>query len=175
RSTSTSSGMVNIVVSFELGTDPDQATIDVNNRVAAAEALLPEEVRRQGVTVTKRQSNILQVINIYSETPQYDDVYVSNYALLNVIDELKRVPGVGDASLFGPKDYSMRIWLSPDKLAEYGLTTTDVIAAIREQNSQFAAGKFGAEPSPKDQVYTYTVTTDGRLTTAEEFGDIILR
>jgi multidrug efflux pump len=175
RSTSTSSGVVTINVSFELGTDPDQAAINVNNRVTAAEARLPEEVRRQGISVQKQSSAILQVVSLSSDNPLYDDVYISNYALINIIDELKRIPGVGQASLFSQKDYSMRIWLSPDKLAQYNLTTNEVAAAIREQNSQFAAGKFGAEPSAKEQVYTYGVSTQGRLTEVSQFEDIILR
>jgi multidrug efflux pump len=175
RSTSTSSGILTINVSFELGTDPDQAAINVRNQVTAAEARLPEEVRRLGLTVQKQSSAILQVISLSSDNPQFDDVYISNYALINIIDEIKRIPGVGQASLFGQKDYSMRVWLSPDKLAQYNLTAADVAVAIQQQNSQFAAGKFGAEPSTGDQVYTYAVSTQGRLTTAAEFENIILR
>jgi multidrug efflux pump len=175
RSTSTSSGVVSINVSFDLGTDPDQAAINVRNQVTAAEARLPEEVRRLGITVAKQSTAILQVVSMTSDNPEFDDVYISNYALINVIDELKRVPGVGQASLFSQKDYSMRVWLNPEKLAQYNLTAPDVAVAIREQNSQFAAGKFGAEPNTADQVYTYSVATQGRMTTAEEFGEIILR
>ncbi|MEY4641812.1 MAG: hypothetical protein RLZZ227_1806 [Pseudomonadota bacterium] len=175
RSTSTSSGVVTINVSFELGTDPDQAAINVRNQVTAAEARLPEEVRRLGISVQKQSTAILQAVSLTSDNPEFDDVYISNYALINVIDELKRIPGVGQASLFSQKDYAMRVWLSPDRLAQYDMTVTDVAAAIREQNSQFAAGKFGAEPSPPDQVYTYSVSTQGRLTDAAEFGEIILR
>ncbi|HEY0961489.1 MAG TPA: multidrug efflux RND transporter permease subunit [Pseudomonadales bacterium] len=175
RSTSTSSGVVSITVSFDLGTDPDQAAINVRNQVTAAESRLPEEVRRLGISVAKQSTAILQVVSLTSDNPEFDDVYISNYALINVIDELKRVPGVGQASLFSQKDYSMRVWLNPEKLAQYNLTAPDVAGVIREQNSQFAAGKFGAEPTPADQVYTYSVSTQGRLTTAEEFGEIILR
>ncbi|MDT8399547.1 MAG: multidrug efflux RND transporter permease subunit [Pseudomonadales bacterium] len=175
RSTSTSSGLLNINVSFELGTDADQAAIDVSNRVAVAEARLPEEVRRQGINVRKQSSTILQVVTLSSTNPQYDSVYMSNYALLNVIDELKRINGVGDVSLFGQQDYSIRIWISPDKLAEYDLTSVDVTNAIREQNSEFAAGKFGAEPIPTDQAYTYSVATQGRMSDVEDFENIILR
>jgi multidrug efflux pump len=175
RSTSTSSGVLTISVSFELGTDPDQAAINVRNQVTAAEARLPEEVRRLGLTVQKQSSAILQVISLSSNNPQFNDVYISNYALINIIDEIKRIPGVGQASLFGQKDYAMRVWLNPDKLAQYNLTAPDVAVAIQQQNSQFAAGKFGAEPAPADQVYTYAVSTQGRLTTAAEFENIILR
>ncbi len=175
RSTSTSSGTLRLMVSFEIGTDPDQAAIDVNNRVKAAEARLPEEVRRQGVKVEKRSSNILQVITMASPEGRYDSVFISNYALLNVIDELKRVPGVGDASLFGAKDYSMRIWLRPDKLAQYDLTPSQVAAAIREQNAQFAAGQFGQEPMEGTTAFTYSVSTQGRMIEPSEFENIILR
>jgi len=175
RSSASSSGQLSLTVTFEIGTDPDQATIDVNNRVQAAEARLPEEVRRQGVTVKKRSSSILQVVTLYSPDGRYDPIYVSNYALVNVLDELKRVPGVGDASLFGAKDYSMRIWLRPDKLAQLGLTPSDVADAIREQNSQFAAGAFGQEPIADGPDFTYTVTTRGRLVEASEFENIIVR
>ncbi len=175
NSVSSSSGTVRVIVSFEIGTDPDQATIDVNNRVKAAESRLPEEVRRQGVRVQKRSSNILELVALFSEDGRYDSVYISNYALLNVIDELKRIPGVGDASLFGAKDYSMRIWLRPDQLAQYDLTPTQVAAAIREQNSQFAAGRFGQPPTGEVHAFTYSATTQGRLVTPEEFEQIILR
>jgi hydrophobe/amphiphile efflux-1 (HAE1) family protein len=174
-STSTDAGTVQITVTFEIGTDPDQATIDVNNRVQAAEARLPEEVRRQGVQVEKRSTNILQVVALSAPEGDYDTVFISNYALLNVIDELKRVPGVGDARLFGAQDYSMRVWLQPDKLAQYDLTAGDVADAIREQNRQFAAGSFGAEPTDANLAFTYRVTTQGRLTSPEQFGEIILR
>ncbi|WP_439859761.1 efflux RND transporter permease subunit [Pseudomonas sp. MBLB4136] len=166
---------MSLSVYFQVGTDPDQATIDVNNRVQAALAKLPEEVRRQGVRVEKKSSDILQVVNLFSPDGSRDPVYISNYALINVIDELKRLPGVGDARQFGSKDYSMRIWLRPDKLAQFNLTPSDVVAAIREQNSQFAAGSFGQQPLQQEQDFTYTVTTQGRFTDPEEFENVILR
>ncbi len=175
NSTSSSSGVVSINVSFEVGTDPDQATINVNNRVKAAESQLPEQVRRMGVTVEKRSSNFLQVVTMSSTKEQYDSVFVSNYALINVIDALKRVKGVGNATLFGAKDYSMRVWIQPDKLVPYGLTTTDVVEAIREQNSQFAAGRFSQEPVNDYQVFTFSAITKGRLKTEEEFANIIVK
>lgn len=175
QSISSDSGSLSLSVTFEIGTDPDKATIDVNNRVQAAMARLPEEVRRQGIQVQKRSSSILQIATIYSPDDRFDAVYLSNYALLNVIDDLKRTEGVGDATLFGAKDYSMRIWLRPDLLAQYDLTPVDIAAAIREQNSQFAAGRLGEEPAPDTQAFTYTVTTRGRLVSAEEFENIILR
>ena len=175
RSTSTGSGTLNITVTFAIGTNPDQATINVNNRVQRAMALLPQEVQRQGVQVQKRTSSILEVIAMSSPDGRYDTIFISNYALINVIDELRRTPGVGDASLFGAADYSMRIWLRPDKLAQYSLTPSDVATAIREQNNQFAAGRFGEEPQKNTTVFTYSVTTQGRLSDPKEFENIILR
>lgn len=175
ESTSTDAGSLQIIVTFEMGTDPDQATINVNNRVQAGLPRVPQQVRDQGVRVESRSTNILMVPVLYSPEGSHDTLFISNYALLNVIDELVRLPGVGDASLFGSQDYSMRIWIYPDKLAEYGLTTTDLATAIREQNAQFAAGELGAEPSLPDQAFTYTVTTRGQLSEPEEFEKIILR
>lgn len=174
-SNATSSGYLTIGAVFEIGTDPDQATIDVNNKVQAATSKLPSEVTKQGVTVEQKSNSILQVITMRSTTDKYDTVYVSNYALLNVLDEIKRIKGVGSASLFANQDYSMRIWLSPDKLADYNLTPQDVIAAIQEQNSQFAAGQFGQQPMGEYQPYTYSVNTKGRLVDEKEFGSIILK
>lgn len=175
RSTSSDSGQLTLTVTFEIGTDPDQATIDVNNRVQAALARLPEDVRRQGVTVSKRSSALLQVISMFSPTGQYDPIYVSNYTLLNVLDELKRTPGIGDATIFGAKDYSMRVWLRPDKMAQYGFVPDDISAAIREQNSQFAAGQLGQEPLREAQSFTYTVKTLGRFVEPRQFEEIVLR
>ncbi len=175
ESTSTDSGSLQITISFEMGTDPDQAAINVNNRVQAATARLPQQVRNQGVRVEARSTNLLMVPVLFSPHGQRDVLFMSNYALLNVLDELVRIPGVGDASLFGAQDYSMRIWLSPDKLAQYALTPSDVAAAIREQNAQFAAGSLGAEPSPAGQAFTFSVTTRGQLADAAEFESIILR
>ncbi|WP_447589559.1 efflux RND transporter permease subunit [Aquipseudomonas campi] len=174
-SNSAASGAMSLSVYFEVGRDPDQATIDVNNRVQAALAKLPEEVRRQGVKVEKKSSDILQVVTLYSPDNSQDPVFISNYALINVIDELKRLPGVGAVNQFGSKDYSMRIWLRPDKLAQYDLTPTDVVNAIREQNSQFAAGSFGQQPLQVEQDFTYTVTTQGRFKDPKEFESVILR
>ncbi len=175
QSTNSSSGSMQLSVTFALGTDPDQATIDVNNRVQRATSTLPEEVTRQGVTVAKRSTSILGMVAMFSKDPRYDRTYVGNYALLNVVDELKRIPGVGDASVLGSVDYSMRIWLRPDKLAEFNLTPTEVAAAIREQNAQFAAGRFGDEPTDKSVAFTYSATTQGRLPDKQAFEDIILR
>ena len=174
-SSATSSGYLTIGAVFDIGTDPDQATIDVNNKVQAATAKLPAEVTKQGVTVEQKSNSILQVISMQSTSEEYDTLYVSNYALLNVLDEIKRIKGVGSATLFANQDYSMRIWLSPDRLAEYNLTPQDVIAAVQEQNSQFAAGQFGQQPMDEYQPYTYSVNTKGRLVDEKEFGEIILK
>lgn len=175
QSSSTSSGSLSINIYFTNETDPDQATINVNNRVQAVMSSLPQEVQRQGVTVDKRSSNILAVYSLFSDFPAHDTTFIANYAAINILEELKRVPGVGDATLFARQEYSMRIWLSPDKLTKYNLTPAEVIALVQEQNSQFAAGFFGQEPVRKDLDFTYTVTTQGRFTTPEEFGNILVR
>ncbi|WP_090708558.1 MULTISPECIES: multidrug efflux RND transporter permease subunit [unclassified Beijerinckia] len=175
QSTNSSAGTMRLTVTFRIGTNPDQATINVNNRVQRAVSILPAEVTRQGLIVNKQSSAILALVTMSATDKRYDSIFVSNYALLNVIDELKRVPGVGDASLFGAKNYSMRIWLRPDKLAQYNLTPGDVAAAIREQNAQFAAGRFGEEPSQNDLAFTYSVNTEGRLPDAKAFEDVIIR
>ncbi|MFH7321001.1 efflux RND transporter permease subunit [Desulfurivibrio sp. D14AmB] len=175
ESTSTDAGMLMITVTFEMGTNPDQAAINVNNRVQAATARLPQRVRDLGVRVEARSTNILMVMVLSSPDGRYDPIYISNYTLLNVIDELSRLPGVGNASLFASQDYSLRIWLQPDKLARHGLTPSDVADALREQNAQFAAGQLGGEPAPPGQAFTYTVTTPGQFSTPEEFAGVILR
>ncbi|MCX5496048.1 efflux RND transporter permease subunit [Kaistia dalseonensis] len=175
NSISSSSGSLRLIVTFATGTDADQATINVNNRVQRAVAALPAEVQRLGVTVNKQSSSILAVVALTSNNPQYNSIYLANYALLNVIDEMKRTPGVGDATLFSRENYSMRVWLRPDKLAQYGLTTDDVSNAIAEQNQQYAAGRVGDPPTAGKLSFSYAVTTDGRLPDAEAFGNIILR
>lgn len=175
ESTSAGSGRTSITVTFKIGTNPDQAAIDVNNRVQAALAKLPAEVRQYGVTVQKRSSAFLQVIAMYSPDESIDSVVISNYALVNVIDEIRRIPGVGAVSNFVAQDYAMRVWLRPDRLAQLNLTPSDVSSAISEQNAQFSAGKVGAEPMETPAEFTYTISTQGRLETVEEFENIILR
>jgi HAE1 family hydrophobic/amphiphilic exporter-1/multidrug efflux pump len=175
NSASAGNGALNMTVTFAIGTDPDLAAINVSNRVQSALANLPEEVRRQGVQVSKRSMSFLKIIALDSDDPRFDSVFVSNYALLNVVDELRRIPGVGDVQIFGSKDYSIRVWLRPDVLAKLGLTPGDVAEAIREQNAQFAAGRIGEEPMTGPVDFTYSVTTQGRLTSPEEFGKIVLR
>jgi len=174
-STASSTGSLTINVYFKIGTNADQATINVNNRVQAALNKLPSEVQAQGVTVRKRSSNIIKLVTLVSPKQSYDQIYLANYALVNVIDELKRVEGVGDASLFGTLDYSMRIWMNPDQLAKYNLTPADVIHAVSQQNAQFAAGRFNQTPSESSQAYTFTISTKGRLDKVDEFEKIILK
>jgi len=169
------SGRLSINVYFEVGTDPDSAKIDVNNRVQAALAKMPDQVQRQGVVVGERSPSILMFIMLQSPNKTYDNIYLSNYALLNLVESLKRVNGVGDARIFGAKDYSIRIWMDPLKLSKYSLATTDVIAAIREQNNQYAAGKIAAEPIANKQMYTYTIQTPKRFEDPEQFGNIVIR
>ncbi len=172
---SSGAGMGTINVYFALGTNPDMALVNVNNKVNLAQTLLPAEVRNQGVSVTKRSPSFLQLLCLYSEDDRYSDIYLANYLEINILDEVKRVEGVGDASTFGPSDYSMRIWLKPDIMGKYGLTVTDVANAISEQNQQFAPGRLGNTPSPADNMMTWQIDTLGRLTSVEEFENIILR
>jgi HAE1 family hydrophobic/amphiphilic exporter-1/multidrug efflux pump len=174
-SNSSSNGLVQIQVTFEIGTSVDDATINVSNRVKQVESRLPLEVRRQGVTVERGSSSFLQVLAFYSPDGSRDDLFISNYVTLNVLDELKRLPGTTNVQIFGAKDYAMRIWLKPDRLAQLKLTPGDVVAAINEQNAQFAAGKVGATPIGPKQDLVYTITTQGRLADEKEFGEIIVR
>jgi hydrophobe/amphiphile efflux-1 (HAE1) family protein len=175
NSTSGSNGIAQIQVTFDIGADADKAALDVNNRVKQAEPRLPEEVRRQGVTVQKGSSAFLQVLAFYSPDSRYDNLYISNYVTLNILDELKRVPGTTNVQIFGAKDYAMRIWVRPDRLTQLRLTPNDIIRALTEQNAQFAAGKIGQSPSGGPQELVYTVTTKGRLSEPREFEDVIIR
>lgn len=175
QSTSSGDGSYTLTVTFEIGTDLDQAQVLVQNRVAIAEPQLPEEVRRQGVTVTKRSSNIILVISLTSEDPTMDTLFLANYAKLRLQDELSRVPGVGEVTIFGTANYSMRIWLHPQKMKARGMTAGDVIAALAEQNVQVAAGQIGQPPTPAGNPFQYTVTVPGRLSQAEEFENIIVK
>lgn len=175
-STSTNAGVVSIQLAFEIGSDVDQAAVTVNNRVKQVEARLPEDVRRQGVVVEKGSSSFLQVLAFYSPDKSMTDLDTSNYVNLNVIDRLKRIPGTTNVQIFGAKDYAMRIWLQPDRLAAMQVSIPEVLAAIREQNSQYAAGKIGATPiADNDQQLVYTVVAPERLSTPEEFSNIIIR
>ena len=174
-STSGNDGTLNMQVTFEVGTDPDIAQVNVQNRVALAQPRLPEEVVRQGLSVRKQSTNLLLVINLTSPDGTYDSLYLSNYATINLIDALSRVPGVGQATIFGARDYSMRMWLDASRMASLGISTGDVVEAIREQNVQVAAGQIGARRAPHDQQFQYTIRTQGRLADVDAFENIIVR
>jgi len=175
RSNSGNDGSYSLNVSFALGTNPDIATVNVNNRVQAALARLPQEVQRQGVTVRKQSSAILQFIFLYSESGEHTPLFLSNYVTINILDRLARVPGVGQVSLFGAMDYSMRIWFEVDRLISLNLTPGDVVQAIQAQNVQAPVGRIGARPIPDEQQFQINLETQGRLSTPEQFGDIIIR
>ncbi|MDF3047257.1 MAG: transporter [Candidatus Midichloriaceae bacterium] len=174
-STSANDGSASISITFEVGTNVDQALIDVSNRIKLVEPKLPEEVRRSGISALKKSSSTVLIASLQSKSPIMGDVELSNYAAINILDELKRVNGVGDAKIMGAKAYSMRIWLKPDRLSFYGLTVSDVVASIREQNSLYAVGKIGQIPTSEPVDLTLAVATAGRLVNEEEFGDISLK
>ena len=173
-SQNTSDGALMLTVTFKIGTDVDKAETAVQNRVQRALPRLPEEVRQIGVTTVKSSPNLTMVVHLLSPNGRYDDLYLRNYGVLNVKDQLARIPGMGDVQIFGAGDYAMRIWLDPQKVAGRNMTASDVVDAIREQNVQVAAGVIGAAPS-KAADFQLTVNTQGRLSTAEEFGDIIVK
>src|SRR5436190_401527 len=175
QSASAEDGSYILNVTFALGTDPDINTVNVQNRASLAIPQLPAEVSRNGLTIRKKSAALLQVISFYSPNSTYDAVYLSNYATINVIDPLARIKGVGQATLFGPLDYSLRIWLDPDRLTELNLTPNDVIAAIQSQNIQAALGRVGAAPITTEQQVQINIKTKGRLTQPEEFAAIVLR
>jgi multidrug efflux pump len=160
-SKSTNDGQVYLDVTFKVGTDLNMAQVLTQNRVAIAEAKLPEEVKRQGVTVKKKSPAILLCVNLISPDNRYDQLYLSNYATIQVKDALARLPGVGDVSFLGARDYSMRIWLDPEKLASRNMTAGDVTKALREQNVQVAAGRLGQAPAPPGQEFQLTINTLG--------------
>ena len=175
NSSADSSGTLVITATFEIGTNVDQATFNVSNRVNIATPRLPDEVRRNGLIVQKKSNDILLVVMLTSKDKNHDRLFLSNYATLNVMDEIKRVKGVGDATVFGGQDYSMRVWLRPDRMAQLGVSTTDISSAITAQNNQYAAGKIGQEPAPASQQLVYTVTAKGRLIDPAQFGNIIIK
>ena len=174
-SQSSNDGVMVLTVTFKVGSDVDQGTVNIQNRVAIAQPKLPQEVLQSGVTTKKKSSNLLMVATLNSTDEALDEIFLSNYATINILDQLKRLPGVGDAMLFGGRDYGMRIWLNPDRLTSMGLTVNDVSKAIQEQNIQFPAGQIGQPPAPPGQEFQYSVRAKGRLTEVEEFEDIILR
>src|SRR5436190_4701759 len=175
QSASGADGSYTLNVTFALGTDPDINTVNVQNRASLATPQLPQEVSRTGLTIRKKSAALLQVITIYSPKKTYDAVFLSNYATINIIDALARIKGVGQATLFGPLAYSLRIWLDPDRLTELNLTPNDVITAVQNQNVQAALGRIGAAPITTQQQVPIHIQTTGRLTHPEEFAAILLR
>jgi hydrophobe/amphiphile efflux-1 (HAE1) family protein len=175
KSISGNDGSYSLLVSFELGTNPDINTVNVNNRVQVALAKMPDEVKRAGVKVQKKSSALLSVIAVYSPKETKDELFLSNYVTINILDRIKSTPGVGDALLFGPQDYAMRVWVKTDQLTGLGLTTSDVISAIQSQNVQAAVGRIGARPISDDQQLQLNIQTKGRLSSTTEFEKIIIR
>ncbi len=175
KSNSANDGSYGLTVSFALGTNPDINTVNVNNRVQAALSRLPAEVQRNGVTVQKRSSAILEFLQLYSENGKQDPLFISNYVTINVLDRLARIPGVGQANLFGALNYSMRIWFDTNRLIALNLAPSDIIAAIQAQNIQAAVGRVGARPTSGDTQFQINLQTKGRLTTPAEFGNIVIR
>src|SRR3546814_3137756 len=157
-----------LTVTFELGTDLDDAQVQVQNRVSVAEPQLPEEVRRLGITTEKSSPDLMMVVHMLSPDETYDQLYVSNYARSRVRDLLLRLDGVGDLILFGEREFSLRVWIDPEKLSAYGLTASDVVEALREQNVQVSGGSIGAPPNPGDNASQYGVTTQGRFARRDE-------
>ncbi|MDX5377253.1 MAG: efflux RND transporter permease subunit [Halomonas sp.] len=174
-STSADNGSMSLNVAFDIGTDGDINTINVNNRVQGALSRLPEAVQAQGVTVELRSSSILMLVALISPQGDYNNVFMQNYATLNILDELRQVPGVGEASVLGGGEFAMRVWMDPDKLAQYDLTPTEVARAIRAQNTEVPAGNLAATPQRDPRAFTYTITAGGRLNDVEDFRDIFLR
>src|SRR6201997_2621416 len=175
KSVSGDDGSYTLTASFDLGTNPDINTVNVNNRVQTALSSLPQEVQRQGVTVKKQSSALLGAIAFYSPKHSHDPLFLSNYITINVLDRIKSMPGVGDAILWGPQDYAMRAWIQTDRLTGLGLTVGDVISAIQSQNIQAAVGRVGARPISDDQQLQLNIQTKGRLTTVEDFENIVIR
>ena len=175
RSNSANDGSYTLTVTFALGTNPDINTVNVNNRVQGILARLPQEVQRNGVTVRKQSSAVLQFLAVYSETGEQDPLFLSNYVTINMLDTLRRVPGVGDVFLFGAMDYSMRVWFEVDRLISLNITPQDIIGAIQAQNVQAAVGRIGARPISEDQQFQFNIQTQGRLTSPEQFGEIVIR
>src|ERR1700682_5085592 len=175
QSASGADGSYTLTVTFALETDPDINTVNVQNRASLAVPQLPQEVSHTGLTIRKKSAALLQVITVFSPKNTYDAVYLSNYATINIIDTLARIKGVGQVTLFGPLDYSLRIWLDPDRLTELNLTPNDIIAAVQSQNVQAALGRVGAAPITREQQVQINIKTTGRLTRPEEFAAIVLR
>ncbi len=175
KSTNANDGSMTVQVSFDIGTDPDMNTVFTQNRVAAATAKLPEEVKRLGVTTEKSLPNILMLISLTAGDPRFDQQFLGNYALINIKDILARIKGIGRVNVIGASDYSMRIWIKPDRLAHLGITVPEIMDAIRAQSVVVPGGKFGAEPAPPGNEFTYTVRLPDRLQSEKEFGEIVIR
>lgn len=175
QSTSTSDGNYTLTITFETGADLNQAQIQVQNRIAAALATLPQVVQSQGVSVRQQSTAFLQMIALTSPDGRYDELYLSNYATINLVDEISRVPGVGNASVMGVGKYAMRIWLDPDRVVALGLSPLEVIQAIQQQSQEVAAGQIGTPPGASGQNFQYTVNVSGRLQQPEEFGSIVIK
>ncbi|MCX2831552.1 efflux RND transporter permease subunit [Microbulbifer thermotolerans] len=175
KSVAGSDGTLSLTVTFKLGTDPDLAQVQVQNRVSQALQRLPEEVRLQGVTTQKQSPNLMMAVHLLSPDDRFDATYIRNYAVLHIRDELARIPGVGQAGLFGSGDYAMRLWVDPQKAAALGVTASDIVDAVREQNIQVSAGQIGAQPMPVDNDFLISINARGRLANSDEFGDIVLK
>ncbi|MCK5710833.1 MAG: efflux RND transporter permease subunit, partial [Deltaproteobacteria bacterium] len=175
KSTNSNDGTMTIDVSFEVGTDPDMNTVFTQNEVSAATAKLPEEVTRLGVTTEKSLPNILMLITLTSEDGRFDQDFLGNYAIINLQDSLARIKGIGRVLVLGASDYSMRIWIKPDRIAQLGITVPEIVDAIRQQSVIVPGGKFGAEPAPPGTDFTYTVRLPERLNSPEEFGEVVVR
>jgi len=175
KSTSGNDGSYTLTVSFALGTNPDINTVNVNNRVQTALSQLPPEVQQQGLVVQKKSSAVLQFIVLYSENGEQDPLFITNYAIINILDAISRTPGVGQAQLFAKMNYSMRIWFDTQRLTSLNLAPSDVISVIKAQSVQAPVGRIGARPISDQQQFQFNVQTQGRLTDAKQFGDIVLR
>src|SRR5881392_1385329 len=171
----TNDGNYSLTVTFQNGVDLNMAQVLVQNRVNLAQPILPDLVKRRGVTVKKKSPSILMIVNLFSPDNSRDALYLSNYATIQLRDELSRLPGVGDITYLGQRDYSMRLWLDPEKMSVRGISANDVTRAIEQQNIQVAAGQIGQPPVPAGQVFQYTMTTLGRLADPEQFANMILK
>ncbi|KKK60907.1 hypothetical protein LCGC14_3019660, partial [marine sediment metagenome] len=175
KSVAGSDGTLALTVTFKLGTDPDRAQVQVQNRVTQALPRLPEDVRRQGVTTKKQSPNLMMAVHLLSPDNTFDATYIRNYAVLHIKDELARIPGVGEAGLFGSGDYAMRLWIDPQRAAAHGITANDIATAVREQNIQVSAGQIGAQPMPGTNDFLISINAQGRLKSADEFENIVLK
>src|SRR5262249_20187693 len=171
----TNDGAYALTVTFEIGTDPNMNQVLVQNRVSLATSQLPTQVQIQGINVKKKSPDLLLVVNLYSPGAVYDDLYLSNYATTQIRDELLRLSGVGDVTYLGQRDYSMRVWLDPDKMATLNVSASDIVSAVQKQNVQVAAGQIGQQPAPAGQQMQLTMSTLGRLEDVKQFGDILIK